>query len=73
MEHIISEGPVGALTGPMERNDVGTVHSHLDAFPTVEDRELYRTVSKKLLAAAQQKHPDTDYTEMKKVLGKESE
>lgn len=73
MEHIISEGPAGALTGPMERNDVDTVRSHLLAFPTHEDRQLYRTVSSKLLETAKEKHPDTDYTELKKVLGKESE
>lgn len=73
MEHIISDGPAGALTGPMERNDVGTVRSHLRAFPTPEDKELYCAVSKKLLETAQEKHPETDYAEMKKVLGKESE
>lgn len=73
MEHIIADGPVRALTGPMERNDVGTVRRHLSAFPTSEDRDLYRTVSKKLLDTAQERHPDTDYTQMKKVLGKESE
>ena len=73
MEHIISHGPAGALTGPMERNDVETVRKHLGAFPTAKDQALYREVSKKLLETAQEKHPDTDYTDMKKVLEKEAE
>jgi hypothetical protein len=57
----------------MERNDVETVRKHLGAFPTAKDQALYREVSKKLLETAQEKHPDTDYTDMKKVLEKEAE
>ena len=73
MEHIAGKGPVGALTGPVERNDTGTVRKHLAAFPGPEDRELYRVVSRKLAEVAQQKHPEADYTDMYTILGKEPE
>ena len=73
LEHIISHGPVEALTGPVERNDAGTVKKHLAAFPTEEDQTLYRSVSGKLLEVAQQKHPSADYSAMKVILGKESQ
>ena len=72
MEHIISHGPVEALTGPVERNDVKTVKKHLETFPAPEERKLYCAVSEKLLQVAQQKHPSADYSTMKGILGKES-
>lgn len=73
MEHLIERGPVDALTGPVERNDVRTVGKHLRVLPEAEDRELYRSVSLKLIEAAQQRHPSSDYSEMRTILGKEPE
>ena len=73
MEHIIADGPVQALTGPVERNDTQTVSKHLAAFPRPEDRALYSAVSRKLVEVAQQKHPLTDYADMNVILGKEPE
>lgn len=73
LEHIIAHGPVDALTGPVERNDAGTVRKHLDAFPSAEDRELYCAVSGKLVEVAEKKHPSVDYSELKVILGKEPE
>ncbi len=73
MQHILSHGPVEALTGPVERNDVETVRKHLAAFPAEEDRALYRAVSAKLIDVAQQKHPEADYSDLKVILGKEPE
>ncbi len=55
------------LTGPIERNDVETVKKHLVALPQAE-KELYIMLSQKLIEIAQTKHPDQDYTNMKKEI-----
>ena len=67
MEHILHDGPVAALTGPVERADCGTVSKHLACLGT-EERELYRLVSKKLVEVAEKKHPERDYTSVKQIL-----
>lgn len=68
LDHIIESGPVGALTGPIERNDTATVAAHLACLPARQDADLYRSVSCKLLDVARRKHPSTDYSEMESVL-----
>lgn len=72
LEHLIHDGPVQALTGPVERCDTATVEKHLNCFPTDQERELYRTVSRKLVEVAQQRNPERDYRPMKEILEKES-
>lgn len=67
VESIVRKGPAGALTGPIERNDVSTVRNHL-AVLSGEDLLVYRTVSRQVLLTAREKHPDRDYSEMEKVL-----
>lgn len=67
-EHILESGPVGALTGPVERNDVPTVKKHLNSFDSRLDAELYRAASKKLIQVAEKKNPDRDYESLKKIL-----
>lgn len=69
MEHIVNQGAVDALTGPVERNDASTVTKHLAALEG-EDRELYRLLSLRLIKIAQQKHPDKDFTNLLNVLMK---
>ena len=71
LEHIISDGPAGALTGPLERGDVVTVEKHMECFSTEQEREMYRLLSKKLLAIAGQKHPERKYGPMEALLEKE--
>lgn len=44
LDNIEAVGPAEALTGPAARADWGTVRAHLDALPTDEDRQLYRTL-----------------------------
>ena len=61
-------GPAEALTGPVERNDVMTVRRHLECIEAGADREMYRAVSRKLVELTQKKHPDSDYTEMRRLL-----
>ena len=68
LEHILQDGPVQALTGPVERGDAGTVEKHLACFPNQAERELYRTVSRKLVETAEQKHPGADYTALETLL-----
>ncbi len=58
-----THGAVGALTGPVERNDVATVEGHLralDAYDPATAR-LYRALTFALVDIAQTKHPDRDY------------
>ena len=68
LAHILEEGPVQALTGPVERGDAGTVAKHLACFPSRTERELYRSASQKLVEMACQKHPETDYAALETLL-----
>ena len=68
MAKIFDAGPVNALTGPVERNDVLTVSKHLKCFGTDEEKELYKAVSRKLIEVASEKHPETDYSRLKELL-----
>lgn len=65
---IMENGVVSALTGPVERCDYDTVKKHLSCFESWNDRDLYRTVSLKLVDIAKKKHPDTDYSKFDKIL-----
>lgn len=71
-EGIVRRGPIDALTGPIERNDVGTVTGHLLAFredPTLlKQRDAYTALSRVLLEIAAAKHPDRDYAQLADVL-----
>ena len=68
MNHILADGPVAALTGPVERADAGTVEKHLGCLTGPGERELYRLVSQKLVEVAEAKHPERDYSSVKKIL-----
>ena len=70
ISNIIKTDPVTALTGPVERCDCETVSKHMGCFESDTDRELYRAVSLKLITLAQKKHPDTDYSQLIKILDK---
>lgn len=70
VEHVIEDGCVAALTGPIERGDVMTVKKHLEVIgKDVED--LYRSCGLDLVKVAKIKNQDRDYTEIEKVLNKE--
>ena len=71
INHVAEDGPAGALTGPIERNDVGTVAAHLACLDKPVEHELYRYASLKLVEVAQKKHPEADYGPMKQVLDAE--
>ena len=64
---VLSVGTKAALTGPIERNDVGTVKKHLDTFEGI-DREIYRVLSKKTCEIARDKHPSANYEALEQLL-----
>ena len=65
--HVIEEGAVKALTGPIERGDAETVRRHLQVL-TAEQEEMYRVNGRRLVEIAQRKHPERSYDEMKGLL-----
>lgn len=67
-EHIVRDGTVSALTGPVERNDVSTVKAHLEAL-SGREREVYRLLSGRLVSIAEKKHRDRDHTVLEGLLG----
>lgn len=76
VDAVIDSGIAAALTGPVERNDTGTVAAHLDALgkgvETGEDMaDLYRSLASRLVRIAEEKHPDRDYAALAALLSKE--
>lgn len=67
MEHIVENGTVDALTGPIERNDVLTVRKHLDCLES-DAKNVYREVSGQVLKVAKLKNKEADYDEMEEIL-----
>lgn len=51
VKHIVEEGVVEALTGPIERCDVSTVRKHMSVFDK-KANEIYKAVSKEVLEIA---------------------
>ena len=68
VEHALEEGPVRALTGPVERGDISTIRRHLGTMSSEEDRSFYRMLSARLLPLAKAKNPDRDYSELEEFL-----
>lgn len=66
---IIEKDTIDALTGPAERADVDTVEAHLKVLAG-EDREIYRLLTKKIVALAEQKNPNRNYEQLEACLMK---
>ncbi len=64
--HVIEDGTVAALTGPIERNDVGTVKKHLDVLDN-EKKKLYKRCGRILVDISKEKNADRDYSELREV------
>lgn len=62
-----AHGLPGALTGPVERNDVDTIRHHLAAMPA-EDRALYCQLSAILLEQARLRHHNRNDQELADLL-----
>lgn len=67
IEHAILDGCCAALTGPIERGDIGTVRSHL-AILDQEKQALYKTCGRKLLQISAEKHPGQDTAKLQSIL-----
>ncbi|MBR6898337.1 MAG: DUF2520 domain-containing protein [Lachnospiraceae bacterium] len=67
IKNVLSRGCSGALTGPIERNDTGTVREHLMSLDE-EQKKLYKAAGLRLIDTAQRKNPDRDYTQMRSLL-----
>lgn len=68
VRHILEDGPLGALTGPVERGDAETVRKHLGCISAGVDRDLYIAASRKLTEVAQAKNPQRDYGILRECL-----
>lgn len=68
VKRILAAGPMEAVSGPVERNELETVRRHIECMGNETDRNMYKAVSRKLTEIVQEKHPETDYSEMKKLL-----
>lgn len=69
VKHILEDGPVHALTGPVERGDADTVEKHIHCLSDTVNSELYLAATRKLVSVARQKNPQRDYSEMYDKLG----
>ena len=69
MKHLLEDGPVQALTGPVERGDAETVRKHLSVLGDGLEGELYRAASEVLVSIAERKNPDREYGEIRRILG----
>lgn len=67
INHILDEGPVLALTGPIERADITTIKKHMDVLDG-ESLEMYKALSKRVLECAIEKNPSYNYQELKNLL-----
>ena len=69
---IVDKGLVNQLTGPIDRNDISTVKTHLSKLEG-DKKSLYIEASKQVLEIARVKNPDKDYTDMEIVLNTDKE
>lgn len=61
------KGLLNSLTGPIERGDFETISNHISSIPE-EDIDLYKNLSRKLLALAKEKNIARDYSQLDKIL-----
>ena len=59
-ERMLAVGPEAALTGPVERNDTGTVKKHLGVLDP-DEQVLYKALSLELVKLAAHRHPEQNY------------
>ena len=71
MNKLFAIGPQDALTGPVERNDLGTVERHLrvlDSDGYYDMEKIYRLLSLELVDLAREKNCDRDYSRLENLL-----
>lgn len=67
MNNIHRTSPKSALTGPVDRNDIHTIRTHLSVLDS-ETAQLYKSCSKELLKLSKERHPNIDYTTLENLL-----
>ena len=67
VEHVIKDGSIAALTGPVERADAETIRKHLSVLDDTQ-KAIYQSCGTELLKLAKEKNPDRDYKMTEKVL-----
>lgn len=68
INHILNDGLISALTGPLERADYNTIEKHINCFETANERQLYKAVSLQVLNIAKEKHIGRDYITIENLL-----
>jgi predicted short-subunit dehydrogenase-like oxidoreductase (DUF2520 family) len=71
LDAVLSRGPAAALTGPIERGDVGTVKKHLDVLGNdPETREIYRVLSLRAADVSRAAHPGRNDAALRELLSR---
>ena len=65
--NIVNAGVSEALTGPVDRNDIGTVKNHISVL-SEEEKRAYIVLSEAIVKLAEIRNPDRDYEELKGFL-----
>ena len=61
VQNFYAQGPVNALTGPVERGDLETIKAHLQALKRVpQARDRYSAMALKALELARKRHPERE-------------
>ncbi|WP_083655195.1 Rossmann-like and DUF2520 domain-containing protein [Roseburia sp. 499] len=68
IDTIFFNGCKEALTGPIERGDLGTVEKHLKALEKPLWNQAYRAAGSLVTELAKEKNPDKDYGEIEQLL-----
>lgn len=66
VENVIKDGAVKALTGPIERGDMGTVNKHLSVL-NEKEQEIYKACGKELISISKKKNPKQDYSGLEDI------
>lgn len=70
LNNVFETGTMNALTGPVERHDLGTVKKHLHVLDP-QEMDTYKALTREIIKIAEEKHPETDYADMKQLLEEE--
>lgn len=68
IEGINNKGVINSLTGPVERGDFNTINRHLLNIKE-EDKDIYISLSNKILSLALEKNKDRDYGKIREIIG----
>lgn len=74
LKNFFEKGVVDSITGPVERNDIGTIENHLKSISSdnyIDVDKIYRLLSLEIIKIAEKKHKDRDYKNLKGLLRKE--